>query len=409
MKRCSAFLLITLASFVIVLRVSAQVPNVISYQGRLTTPAGSPVPDAGYTVVFTIYDAATGGISKWTETQSVTTSGGLFSVPLGAVVPISDTVFSGSTRYLGIKIAADPELTPRTALIAVPYAHRVSTVDGATGGTISGNSTIQNDLIVSGNVGVGTATPWDKLHVAGAIRADQFRGPLIVNGGNITYAADGGDHIFTTGTIERMRVTVGGNVGIGSTSPGEKLTVAGMIQSTSGGVKFPDGSIQTAAISAHYIGESYGGGIVFYVYDNGQHGLIASTSDQMLGVHWGVNSVTFSRGDGIGAGSRNTCIMIARQPAADPSPFAAKVCSEYSVTSNGVTYGDWYLPSLHELRLLYAQQVVVGAFAGGTADYWSSNEDAATASGAWRKRFSDGSEAVEDKYATEHVRAIRSF
>jgi hypothetical protein len=29
----------------------------------------------------------------------------------------------------------------------------------------------------------------------------------------------------------------------------------------------------------HYIGESYGGGIVFYVYDNGQHGLIAATVD----------------------------------------------------------------------------------------------------------------------------------
>ncbi len=32
--------------------------------------------------------------------------------------------------------------------------------------------------------------------------------------------------------------------------------------------------------NTHYIGESYGGGIVFYVYDNGQHGLIASTADQ---------------------------------------------------------------------------------------------------------------------------------
>ena len=37
---------------------------------------------------------------------------------------------------------------------------------------------------------------------------------------------------------------------------------------------------------AHTIGESYGGGIVFYVYDGGQHGLIAATSDQSAGIQW---------------------------------------------------------------------------------------------------------------------------
>lgn len=38
-----------------------------------------------------------------------------------------------------------------------------------------------------------------------------------------------------------------GNVGVGTTSPMEKLTVSGMIHSTSGGVKFPDASVQTSA------------------------------------------------------------------------------------------------------------------------------------------------------------------
>ena len=36
--------------------------------------------------------------------------------------------------------------------------------------------------------------------------------------------------------------------------------------------------------NTHYIGESYGGGIVFYVYDNGQHGLIVATADQSSGI-----------------------------------------------------------------------------------------------------------------------------
>ncbi len=39
----------------------------------------------------------------------------------------------------------------------------------------------------------------------------------------------------------------GGNVGIGTTSPGQMLTVNGTIESTVGGVKFPNGTIQTSA------------------------------------------------------------------------------------------------------------------------------------------------------------------
>src|SRR5439155_25017007 len=37
------------------------------------------------------------------------------------------------------------------------------------------------------------------------------------------------------------------NVGIGTSAPASKLTVVGLIETTTGGVKFPDGSIQTTA------------------------------------------------------------------------------------------------------------------------------------------------------------------
>lgn len=42
-------------------------------------------------------------------------------------------------------------------------------------------------------------------------------------------------------------VTFTGNVGIGVANPTQKLTVAGTIESTSGGIKFPDGTTQTTA------------------------------------------------------------------------------------------------------------------------------------------------------------------
>ncbi len=44
-----------------------------------------------------------------------------------------------------------------------------------------------------------------------------------------------------------MQFDVNGDVSIGTTSTGSKLTVAGVIESTSGGIKFPDATTQTTA------------------------------------------------------------------------------------------------------------------------------------------------------------------
>ena len=41
------------------------------------------------------------------------------------------------------------------------------------------------------------------------------------------------------------------NVGIWTTNPAQKLTVAGTIESTSGGIKFPDATVQTSASTPH--------------------------------------------------------------------------------------------------------------------------------------------------------------
>jgi hypothetical protein len=156
----------------------------------------------------------------------------------------------------------------------------------------------------------------------------------------------------------------------------------------------------------HYIGESYGGGKVFYVYDNGKHGLIAATSNQSSGIRWNGGTNTRARGDGVGAGLKNTAITIANQGAVDDNAFAATVCNEYSVTVDGVTYGDWYLPSKHELNLLYLQKSVFGVF-GYNSYYWSSSEN--NSSTAWVQNFDDGSQAALTKNLGLLVRAIRAF
>jgi hypothetical protein len=105
----------------------------------------------------------------------------------------------------------------------------------------------------------GGKTP---LVLAGGSGLMEFWKDLGTNGGGPQAAVSFGmarpgsaatnDMIFSTYTPatfwnERMRITTGGNVGIGTTAPVSKLTVAGVIQSSSGGFRFPDGSVQTTS------------------------------------------------------------------------------------------------------------------------------------------------------------------
>lgn len=102
-------------------------PNLINYSGNLSDAAGNPVPDGTYMITFNVYDSAIGGINLWTSTsRPVTTSGGIFSYVLGSFFPLphlfDSDLFLDTTRYLGITVGADPEMSPRTRFTSVPYA-----------------------------------------------------------------------------------------------------------------------------------------------------------------------------------------------------------------------------------------------------------------------------------------------
>lgn len=158
------------------------------------------------------------------------------------------------------------------------------------------------------------------------------------------------------------------------------------------------------------IGDTYCGGIVFYVYDGGRHGLIASTTNQGRIRFWGgVFTNTMSRADGVGAGKVNTALIIASQGIGDGATYAARVCNEYSVTVDGVKYAEWYLPSQFELNLLYIQRNVVGNIVGD--NYWSSTEWGLN--DTWNQYFGSGggsgSVACYTKSYTNYIRPIRSF
>jgi hypothetical protein len=184
-----------------------------------------------------------------------------------------------------------------------------------------------------------------------------------------------------------------------SISAGSNLTISGS------GTKASPYLLDT---KKHYIGESYGGGIVFYIYDNGLHGLIAAGADQDPGISWynGTKRYTNTTGDGAGAGEMNTMLIIALQTNDNQlGNFAAKVCADYSVASNGIVYGDWYLPSKLELNLMYFQKDLIGGFT--SSYYWSSTEFSSIT--AWSQNFANGIQNNMNKSNPYAIRAIRAF
>ena len=124
--KTKAFFIIAVSSALLAFAVQnlkAQVPQVINYQARLVDPGtGMPVEDGVYVIVFSLYDLPAGGEPLWTETQSIQTTDGVYSVLLGSFNPLITSLFFGQERYLGVTVGTDPEMVPRKQMVSVPYA-----------------------------------------------------------------------------------------------------------------------------------------------------------------------------------------------------------------------------------------------------------------------------------------------
>lgn len=171
-------------------------------------------------------------------------------------------------------------------------------------------------------------------------------------------------------------------------------------------------------VKKYNVGDFAQGGIVFWVDETGQHGLVCAKTDYSTGVRWyaGTNGNTRAYGDGPFSGEANTSIIIAAHVAIgdDGATYAARVCNELQVTEGGVIYGDWYLPSKFELNLMYVNKSAINftALANGGSSfisewYWSSTEH--SSSGVWEQYFGSGGLLNVNKDDLNRVRAVRAF
>ena len=173
------------------------------------------------------------------------------------------------------------------------------------------------------------------------------------------------------------------------------------------------------------IGDYIDGGIVFYIASppadldgdgDLDTGLVCAIQDQNSGIEWilGGNTQTTTNGGtsaSIGQGQTNTTAMMGQ---AGYTGGAAKVCNDYSITVNEITYSDWFLPSKDELNQMYQNRETINTTAAANSgsnsfdySYWSSTEY--DFEYAWKQYFIISSPAYVYKVNSNSVRAVRAF
>lgn len=257
-----AFAIASILTLAVAMAIQAAVPQLINYQGFLTDAAGDPVADGPYQVKFIIWDDPVSTDMAMNEVwnsefQTVNTVDGLFEYKLGSNVSLPDFLFNDTIRWLGITVGADPENTPRSQLVSAPYSfnsQHADLADLATFADSAGAADILDSLssedfsrtghshvgawtddgtvvrlnTILDSVGIGTATPTEKLEVSGNIKASgtiQSGTSIIIDGVNDKITASSGTIDFDN---ENLVTTGKATIGPGHTNTGTNAFVAGV-------------------------------------------------------------------------------------------------------------------------------------------------------------------------------------
>jgi hypothetical protein len=244
-------------------------------------------------------------------------------------------------------------------------------------------------------------------------------------------SASGGTGFTLTGTnlTGATNVTFGGvaatSVNVVNSTTVTGVTPANAVGAVDVAISTPVGNATLAngyTYLATAVGQASGGGTIACL-NGGVNDLIAAVADNSTAIGWGgfgtaVGASAQSTTDGAG----NSAAIVNALGNNGGIPYAAQVCSDYEVDSQGNTpcqagntcYNDWFVPAGNnptvsgQLNCLATNRVAIGAFASGP--YWSSTEvSASPVSSAWVQELTTGVAVLASKTTDSRLRCVRAF
>ena len=360
-----------------------QAPEGFKYQAVVRDAGNTILNNQAVGMQIEILQGGISGTPVYTESFTPTTNTyGLVNLEIGTGTTSDDfTIIDWANDTYFIRTSIDVtggssySVMGTSQLMSVPYALYAKT-SGNGAGPIGPQGPAGADGIDGAIGATGPQGPAGANGLDGAVGATGPQGPA---------GADGQGGVTTAGT----NVTITGTGTVGDPY---------VVNAASG----------TCGLS---IGDTYQGGIIFYLDASGCHGLISAPSNPISPKQWYNGSYvdTYAYGNGIGAGDGNSQ-GIRRWQGECSSCYASEFCLDLFFGG----YDDWYLPSKYELNLMYENIGQgnalglgnVGGFAESTY-YWSSTEIDNVF--AWVQNFVNGGQYASGKYGTYYVRAVRAF
>ena len=350
--------------FLVSLSLCAQ--DGINYQGAATDANGDELISQNITIRASILSTSANGNLEWEETHSATTDQfGLFNVVIGqgtnttngATANFDDMDWGSGNHFLKIEMDAT----------------------GGTNYAIIGTTQMRS-------------VPYALYAKSAGIDSTMLANMIASSGGGSSNSA-------TNATIDSLSQVVS----ILDSTLTTLISYFGCTDSTA--INYDpaaiadDGSCTAPSLA---IGDTYKGGIVFYLDGNGG-GLIAAPSDIDNAI-WGCSGTNIGvYGTAIGTGVQNTIdIYNSTYSTCLAADNAVSLCVNLTLPSYGGGYDDWVLPSLDELAQMFLIQTQLGL---ANAWYWSSSEINSTL--AFVRNETQHSSA--SKISGYKIRPIRAF